>query len=338
MKKKSLQKEAEKVIKQNLFLKKGAFMELQNFEKKDQEIKEKFLSVKKSINTKERLKLSWSNWEFGMEPLETSVKRLSSNNVKYIELFGNLFGPDLGYKAKDVNKLLKSYGMEVSGICGIFSTDNEPSSTIPSVRQRSIDYFKRSVEFAGEVGAEYFLIAPSAVGRAVKLDDFEFDRAVEVLKEIADLFIKHKVKGAVEPIRADEVSLCHTFAEAVKIINAVNHKGIQHINGDVYHMLHGEEHIGQTLIDFKDYVVNIHLADTNRKALGSGMLNIDVFIMSLYVIGYNERRAFCSAEPLGPGADPYQQMNGKNDPDMLDKLVKDTVAYFRKREEILLSI
>ena len=313
-------------------------MDLQNYEKKDAAIKEKFLEFKNKKTLKERLKLSWSNWEFGMEPLETSVKRLSANSVKYIELFGNLFGPDLGYKAKDVSKLLGAYGMEVSGICGIFSTDNESCSTIPSVRQRCIDYFKRSVEFAGEVGAEYFLIAPSAVGRAVKFDDFEFDRAVEVLKEVADLFVKYNVKGAVEPIRADEVSLCHTFADAVKIINAVDHKGIQHINGDVYHMLHGEDHIGQTLIEYKDYVVNIHLADTNRKALGSGMLNIDVFIMSLYLIGYNERRAFCSAEPLGPGADPYQQMNGKNDPDMLDKLVKDTVSYFRKREEILLNI
>jgi len=313
-------------------------MELQNYEKKDAAIKEKFLEAKNKKTLKDRLKLSWSNWEFGMEPLKASVKRLSANSVKYIELFGNLFGPDMGYKAKDVNKLLGDYGMEVSGICGIFSTDNESCSTIPSVRQRCIDYFKRSVEFAGEVGAEYFLIAPSAVGRAVKLDDFEFDRSVEVLKEVADLFIKHNVKGAVEPIRADEVSLCNTFADAVKIINAVGHKGIQHINGDVYHMLHGEEHIGQTLIDYKDYVVNIHLADTNRKALGSGMLNIDVFIMSLYLIGYNERRAFCSAEPLGPGADPYQQMNGKNDPDMLDKLVKDTVTYFRKREEILLNL
>ncbi len=64
------------------------------------------------------------------------------------------------------------------------------------------------------------------MARAVKLDDFEFDRSVEVLKEVADLFIKHNVKGAVEPIRADEVSLCHTFADAVKIINAVRHKGI----------------------------------------------------------------------------------------------------------------
>jgi D-psicose/D-tagatose/L-ribulose 3-epimerase len=313
-------------------------MELQNFEKKDLQIKEKFLEMKKKKEIKERLKLSWSNWEFGMEPLEVSLKRLSSNGVKYVELFGNIFGPDLGYKAKDVNKLLKAFGMEVSGICGIYSTDNEFASTSPSVRQRAIDYTKRNVEFAAQVGAEYFLIIPGACGRAVKFDDYEFERSVETLKMVVDVFTKYNIKGAVEPIRSDEVSICNTFADAVKFINAINHPGIQNINGDVYHMLHMENHIGETLLEYKDYLINIHLADTNRKALGSGMLNIDVFIMSLYLMGYNEKRAFCSAEPLGPGADPYQQMNSKNDPAMLDSLVKDTIAYFRFREEEILSM
>lgn len=313
-------------------------MILQNYENIDQAIKERFLSIKEKIDKKNRLKLSWSNWEFGMEDLEVSLKRLSSNNVRYIELFGNLFGDDLGYDAKEVNKLLDAYGMQTSGICGIFSTDNEMASTVPSVRQRAMDYIKRSVEFASEVGATYFLIVPGAVGRAVKYDDFEFERSVETLKRVADVFTRFGIKGAVEPIRADEVSFCYTFEDARDYIDAVGHDGVKHINADVYHMLHQEDHIGQALIDYKDYVINIHLADTNRKALGSGMLNLDVFIMALYITGYNERMAFCSPEPLGPGADPYQQMNGPNDPAMLDKLVKDTVAYFRQREEELLDI
>ena len=243
-------------------------MELQNFEKKDLQIKEKFLEMKKKKEIKERLKLSWSNWELGMEPLEVSLKRLSSNGVKYVELYGNIFGPDLGYKAKDVNKQLKAFGMEVSGICGIYSTDSELASTSPSVRQRAIDYTKRNVEFAAQVGAEYFLIVPGAVGRAVKFDDYEFERSVETLKLVVDVFTKYNIKGAVEPIRSDEVSICNTFADAVKFINAINHPGIQNINGDVYHMLHMENHIGETLLEYKDYLINIHLADTNRKALG----------------------------------------------------------------------
>jgi len=319
-------------------IEKGVSMKLQNFEKKDLLIKDKFLSIKDKINKENRLKLSWSNWEFGMEDLEVSLKRLSSNGVEYIELYGNLFGPGLGYNAKDVNKLLDEYGIKTSGICGIFSTDNELASTVPSVRQRAIDYIKRNVEFGSEVGATYFLIVPGAVGRSVKYDDFEFHRSIETLKSTADVFTDYGIKGAVEPIRADEVSFCYTLKDAVQIIDAVGHKGIKHVNADVYHMLHQEDHISQSLIDYKDYIINIHLADTNRKALGSGMFNLDLFIMAMYIIGFNKRDAFCTPEPLGPGSDPYTQMNGTNDTKMLDKLVSDTVKYFKEREEELLNL
>ncbi|MBE3089237.1 MAG: sugar phosphate isomerase/epimerase [Actinobacteria bacterium] len=313
-------------------------MELQNFEKSNFVIKEKFLNFlkeKKPITNK--LKFSWSNWGFGIEPIEVSIKRLKKYNVKYIELHGNLYGQDLGYKPKILKKLLDDYGIEVSGICGMCSSECELSSKSPFIRQRSIDYFKRNIEFCNQMGGEYIILGPGAVGRPIKYDDFEFDRAVEAMQILGDYFVKNNVKAALEPVRADEVSLCHTFEDVVKMIKAVNHEGVKHICGDLYHILHGESNMGEVLINYKDYLVNLHMADTNRRALGSGMIDLDIVIMALYLIGYNNKKAFCSAEPLGPGADPYIQMYGRNNPEVLDKLVGDTASYFYKREELLLN-
>lgn len=312
-------------------------MKLQNFEKKNLEIRKKFLKlISEKKNVENKLKLSWSNWGFGLESLKTSLQRLHNNNIRYIELHGNLYGVDLGYRSKEVKLLLNDFGMEVSGVCGMFSSDCELASSIPSVRQRAIDYIKRNVEFCNEVGGEYLLIVPGAVGRPKKYDLFEFDRAVEALRIIGDFFIKNNVKGAIEPIRADEVSICHTFDDAVKMIKTIDNDGIKYINGDLYHMLHGESHIGEAILNNGDYLINLHMADTNRMAFGTGMLDLDVVIMSLYLIGYNNKKAFCSMEPLGPSADPYYQMYGRNDPVILDKLVKESALYFYKREELLL--
>ena len=313
-------------------------MEPQNFEKINFEIKEKFSKfLKENEKVENRIKFGWSNWGFGLEPIEASLERLKKYDVKYIELHGNLYGPDLGYKPWTVNKLLNDYGVQVSGVCGMFSRENELASASPAVRQRAIDYIKRNVEFCNEVGGEYILIVLGAVGRPVKYDDFEFERVVETLQIVGDVFVENNVKGAIEPIRADEVSLCHTFEDAVKLIEAVNHKGIKHINGDVYHMLHGESHIGKTILKYGNYLINLHMADTTRMAFGTGMLDLDLIIMTLYLIGYNNKRAFCSAEPLGSGADPYRQMYGRSDPAVLDRLVSETTSYFYEREELLLS-
>ena len=313
-------------------------MELQNYEKKDLKIKQKFKSfLQKAGKIENKIKFSWSNWGFGLEPIEISLRRLKKYNVNYIEVFGNRFGDDLGYNPEQLKKIIADSGIKVSGVCGMVSRESELSSTSPSVRQRCIDYFKRNIELCKVLDGEYLIFHPGAVGRPEKYDDFELERAIDTINIIADYFVDADVKGAIEPVRADEVSTCHTFQEVVDLINSINHSGIRHIAGDVYHMLHGEEHIGETIINYSDYLVNLHMADTNRMALGSGMLNLDIVIMALYLIRYNEKNAFCSAEPLGSGADPYIQMNGPSDSDMLDKLVKDTASYFYKREALLLE-
>jgi hypothetical protein len=59
--------------------------------------------------------------------------------------------------------------------------------------------------------------------------------------------------------------------------------------------------------------------------------------MALYAVGYNNDKCFCSAEPLGPGGDPYPQMFGRPDPEALDKLVEQTAKTFYARDEAILS-
>jgi len=315
-------------------------MKLQNYQLKDKKIKDKFTELKsKDPNSlKKRIKLSWSNWGFGMEPLEDTAERLNKYGIRYIELHGNRYGKDLGYKSCEVKKILSNYSIEVAGICGMFSADNDLSSNRPLVRQNAIDYIRRNLEFGYELGAKYLLIVPGAVGRSAPYDDMEFYRSVETLQIIADEFCKTGIRGAVEPIRSAEVSFCHTFSDAKEYIRAVNSSGIQHINGDVYHMLVEESHIGKAIIDAKGMITNLHMADTNRDALGRGSLDLDAIIMALYIIGYNNvDSCFVTPEPLGPGGDPYPAMYGKPDKDKLDKLVKQTATYFREREEDILN-
>lgn len=314
-------------------------MKLQNFKQKDNEVIKKFIEFRKQndVSRLNRLNLSWSNWGFGMENLEVSAERLEKNKIRYIELHGNLYGQDLGYKASEVNKILGEYNIKVGGICGMVSPESEFSSNSHVVRQRCIDYFKRHIEFCKEVGGTYILFCPGAVGRSKKYDDNEFYRAADTIRIVADDFLKAGIRCAIEPVRRDEVSHCHTFDEAKALIHEINHPGVKYIAGDIFHMLLGEEHIGETILKYGDIMTNIHLADTHRGALGKGMLDIDTAIMAMYVVGYNNDKCFCTPEPLGTGSNPYEQMYGRPESKMLDELVHQTASYFYEREEELLN-
>jgi D-psicose/D-tagatose/L-ribulose 3-epimerase len=309
----------------------------QNYEIKNENIRNAFLEIKKNNpeRFRRKLNLSWSNWGFGREQLTESAARLQKAGIDYIELHGNHYGPDLGYKAEATLKILKDYDIKVAGVCGMFSVDNDLSSNRAMQQQAAIDYLRREIEFTAQVGGAYILVVPGAVGRPEPYDNAEFERSVETLRMVADLFIKNNIKAAIEPIRSAEVSLVHTFTDAKQYIQAVNHPGVAHINGDVYHMQSEESHVAQAIIDAGEMLVNLHMADSNRCALGEGFLDLDTIIMALYVIGYNRDGRYVTPEPLGPGAGPYPAMHEKPDKAVLDKLVLQTAHYFREREAIL---
>ncbi len=313
----------------------------QNYEIKSEKIKEAFLQYKKANPEllKNRLQFSWSNWGFGLEDFTMSCDRLSRAGIGFIELHGNHYGPDLGYRVDEVLKIMDAYGIKAGGVCGMFSADNDLSSNRHIRRQAAIDYIRREAEFTAAVGGKYMLVCPAAVGRPKKYDDSEIDRSIDSLSGVADVFTTYGIRAAIEPIRSAETSIVHSFKEAKAYISRLDHPGVQHINGDVYHMLVEESHIGEALLDAGKQLTNLHMADTNRCALGDGSLDIDTIIMALYLLGYNNDPAcFVTPEPLGPGGDPYPAQNAKTDPAILDKLVFDSVNYFREREETVLAL
>jgi len=314
-------------------------MKKQAWEQKSEKIRQSFLELKKKHleRLSRRLSLSWSNWGFGIEPLAASAARLSKAGIRFIELHGNHYGPSLGYRPKETLKILGENGITVGGVCGMFSADNDLSSNRAVQRQAAVDYLEREVPFAAEVGASYILVVPAAVGRPQAYDATELERSVETLRLAADLFVKHKVKAAIEPIRSAETTLVHTVAAAKAYIAAVNHPGVRHINGDVYHMQAEESHIGEALLDAGEMLVNLHMADSNRTALGQGSMDLDTIIRALYLIGFNAEGKFVTPEPLGPGGDPYPAMYGKPDGKALDELVQQTARCFHEREEEVLA-
>ena len=314
-------------------------MNLQNFEKSNHAIREAFAILRREQPERltNRLNLSWSNWGFGMEPLSVSVERLAASGIRFIELHGNHYGPDLGYRPAGTLRILADHGIAVGGVCGMFSAHNDLSSNRGIVRQAAIDYIKRELDFGVAVQAGYLLVVPGAVGRPAAYDASEFDRSSETLRLAADLFVETGIKAAIEPIRSAEVSFCHTIADALTYIKAVNHPGVEHINGDIYHMQSEEAHIGDAILRAGSRLINLHLADSNRCALGEGAIDLDTIIRALYLIGCNRPGCYVTPEPLGPGGDPYPAMFGKPDAGKLDHLVSQTARYFREREEAVLS-
>ncbi|MFW6121897.1 MAG: sugar phosphate isomerase/epimerase family protein [Petrotogales bacterium] len=315
-------------------------MKPQNFEEKTKKIEERFIKekIENPGRFREKLNLSWSIWMFGIEPLENSLKRIKNSGLKYVELKGDNYTQDTGTDPEEASKLLSSLDMEVSGVIGLFSPSNDLSSPDPYIRQKAIDYVRNQVKFAKETGGRYFIVVPSAVGRPDPVDNSELLRSSAALRKCGEDFRNYGIKAAIEPIRSAEVSLIHTVKDVNEYIKKVDHPSIKHINGDIYHMLCEENHIGDAIIECGDKLVNLHLADSNRDAIGKGMIDIDTVIMAAYLVGMNEDNRFLTFEPLGPYPNPYVLSNEPCKVELMNELVEDSVSYFKEREEIVRNL
>jgi sugar phosphate isomerase/epimerase len=130
----------------------------------------------------------------------------------------------------------------------------------------------------------------------------------------------------------------HTIDEALEYLRFVNEPSIGFVNGDIYHMLNGERHVGEAILKCGEKLLNLHIADSNRDAPGKGQIDIDTAIMAAYLVGMNREGRFITFEPLGPYPDPYVLSTGPCDIDLMDRLVRESVDYFREREEVVRSL
>ncbi|MDA3958290.1 sugar phosphate isomerase/epimerase [Oceanispirochaeta sp.] len=315
-------------------------MSEQVFEAKNRKIREQFIFEKRKYPSRfERtIDLSWSIWMFGTEPFRVSLERLSTNGLKYVEIKGDHLSKDSGMTPEMILSELSDFNMKVSGTCGLFGEGNDLSSIDPLSRKNAIAYIRKEIEVLKAVDGRYLIVVPSAVGRPEAADSQEMERSAEALRECARDFNGSGVAAGIEPIRSAEVSLVNSVDDALAYIARVGESSISCVNADTYHMSLEEAHIGEAIIKLGNRLVNLHLADTNRDGLGRGMLDLDTVIMASYLVGMNREGRFLTPEPLGPFPDPYVLSTMPCDTEVMDKLVADTVQYFRERETFIRSL
>lgn len=314
-------------------------MEKQKFQQVADSIKQQFIRQKQEnhANLGRPLELSWCNCFSGNEPLEQQGERLRANGVCFIELHGNHYGEGEGYSVQTVTRMLTNCDLRVSGIVALSDAAYDLSSNDAICRRRAIDRLRREVDFAQAVGAAFIDILPSALGRRTSHDEEDLARCAESLREITPFFEAAGIQGAIEPINAFEVGLIHSFEDANALLGLVGISPIRWINGDLFHMHCAEDNVPQSILDAADHLINLHLMDSNREAIGHGMYDIDTVIMALYLAGHNVPGRFVTGEPLAASLSVGEAIHGLPPREVQDRLVRETVTYFRQRERAVLE-
>ncbi|HHY46643.1 MAG TPA: sugar phosphate isomerase/epimerase [Firmicutes bacterium] len=288
------------------------------------------------------MKYSVSNWIYGDEPLEKTFVRLSKCGFDGVELMGE---PD-HYRVDDVAELCKRYNLQVLSIAGMYpwpTTGRDLANPDPEVRGRAVHYLKKCVDFAVGVGAPLIIVVPSAVGKTHPVGDTcddkaweaafrrEWDHAVESVREAARFAEDSGVLLAIEPINRYETYLVNTAEQGMRFISEVG-SGAVKLHLDTFHMNIEESDPIAAVRAAGDLLVNVHIADSNRQAVGRGHFDFVGLMKALKEIGYDRALAL---EPLPPVPDPYVAMKMKRYAEMWDTYAQESINRLKEFEQAM---
>lgn len=285
------------------------------------------------------MKYAVSNWIYGDEALETTFQRLSRCGFDGIELVGE---PDR-YCPSDVRRLCGKYNLGVLSIAGMYpwpTRERDLANPDPEVREKAVAYLRKCVDFACDVGAHLIIVVPSAAGKTRPVGDHwdgeawenayrdEWAYAVESVRQAARYAGERGVLLAIEPINRYESYLVNTAEQGMRFISEVGSESVK-LHLDTFHMNIEESDPIRAVRSAGDSLVNVHISDSNRQAVGRGHFDFGALMRTLKEMGYDGP---LTLEPLPPVPDPFIAMRMRRYSSLWDVYARESVQRLRELE------
>jgi D-psicose/D-tagatose/L-ribulose 3-epimerase len=212
-----------------------------------------------------------------------------------------IFDPDTVDVAM-TNRLREEYDFPVEAtICG--SPTADLSSDDPAVVRRGEAAIARGIAVARDLGAT-ILGGPtfSAVQRyQVPPSDAARDRISESYARLAATATRAGVRLGLEALNRYESNFVNTVGQAADIVRQVGSPAL-FVHADLFHMNIEEGDLATAVREVADVLGYVHVAESNRGALGTGNTDWPSFFTALDEVGYGGPITFESFSPvvLGP--------------------------------------
>ena len=229
---------------------------------------------------------------FDIEKAFQDAKRFGYD---YVELWGarpHAYPYDLEICADRINDLIKKYNMPVTVYTPELNAypfnlmwENE------NMRNNSLEYVYKSLDFAKAIGAEYTLISAGHAGFDATEDEIK-NRLYDSLEKILEYATKIGVKIVYEPLTIYESNVTTTSNQLLEICNHFNSPYFYGMNDIVVPYIQGEN-----IISFNKKLGNklahMHVVDSDGQTEdhycpGFGNLPIKNFMQELIDSGYEK--------------------------------------------------
>ena len=155
--------------------------------------------------------------------------------------------------------------------------------------ERLRQYVKRACQRAAGIGGKIIVFGSGGMRNVP--DGFDASKARQQLTRFLEVYCDAAfVTGliiAIEPLQRSESNSINLVSEAAQIARDLNLPHIRAL-GDTFHMERENEPLS-ALVDARDVLSHVHVADTNRLAPGTGTYDYTALFSALRDAGYDKR-------------------------------------------------
>ena len=248
--------------------------------------------------------LALSHWMLD-EPITKTIERIAQAGLQAIELNGE---PD-DYDPGEVKELLELHGLTAWG--GVTLMVHEGRSMIHRDRFMRLGtraYVRETVDLISSIGGSVLTCVPTS-DITIPTNDHrrEWRDCVEELRVLADYAGERQVRIALEPINRYETYFLNRAEQALEMVSDVDCPNLG-VCLDTYHMNIEEDDPVSAILSASTYLYDFHIADSNRKPPGEGVID---WVKTLDALGRTGYDGALTIEVEIP-ADPDIESSGSN--------------------------
>jgi len=258
-------------------------------------------------------------WIYGEAPIERTLARIAAAGYDGVEWPGE----PAAWEPREVRALLAHAGLAPLGLtasCMVPQTPRDLASPDPQIRRQALTYTEACLRFAAEIGAPLVQMLPSGETRLapVRSREEEWGWSVEGMQQAAREAERLGVRICIEPLNRYEAYLVTDARTAIAYTEAVGSPWVG-ATLDLFHAHLEEADLPAAIRAVGPRLWHLHVADTNRRGLGWGHLDLAPVAAALRDIGYVGAAV---VEVMPPGPDPFRALKDGDSPAILDEYLR----------------
>ena len=269
-----------------------------------------------------------SAWIYGDAPLAETLGRIAAAGYDGVEIPGE---PGR-WRPADLRRWLGDHGLAPVALTAscMVETERDLAHPDPRIRAVAVDYVRGCLEFAASIGAPLVQMLASGEPRLAPITSREAEWAWSVagMQAAARDAERTGVRIAVEPLNRYEGYLVTSAAEALAYLGAVGCRLGSAWRSTSFTPTSRSPTSPASIGAAGSRLWHVQVADTTRRGLGHGHLDLGPIVDALAGINYGGALV---VEIMAPGPDPFRAIKDERSAGILDGDIQESLRRLRAR-------